>query len=390
MITDQIKYDILNARSEALDVLIIEDDKENRLLLCEMLAGAESALFNVETADRMQTALEQLAGGDVDLILLDLDLPNSSGLDTLDRLRDHAPDVPIIVLINANNETLGVRAQQDGAQDYLVKERMNNDLLTRAIRYVVEQQQILAELKRCKQIQAGQGTNYCDVEQEQRERELQQFAYAASHDLQEPLRMVTSYVQLLAQRYKGRLGVDADDFIAYTEDGINRIQNLIDDLLIYSRVGIRDREFESTDCADVIDRALTILRPMIEENGAVVSYGVLPAVAADRPQLIRLFQNLISNAIKFRSEKPPCIHIAAERKNNEWIFSIRDNGIGIDPDYADRIFVIFQRLHSREKYQGTGIGLAMCKKIVEYHGGRIWVESLPGAGAAFYFTIPAL
>ena len=220
-------------------------------------------------------------------------------------------------------------------------------------------------------------------------RDLEQFAYVVSHDLQEPLRMVTSYVQLLAHRYKDKLDPDADDFIRFAADGAVRMSKLINDLLAYSRAGTQEMELKPTDCETVLDHSLDNLKVAIEENGAVVTHAPLPTVMADHSRLGQLFQNLIGNAIKFRRNEQPRVHILASRNGREWTFSVCDNGIGIAPEHAQRIFVIFQRLHSREEYPGTGIGLAICQKIVERHGGHIWVESEPGKGATFYFTLPA-
>jgi len=219
-------------------------------------------------------------------------------------------------------------------------------------------------------------------------RDLAQFAYVASHDLQEPLRMISSYLQLLSKRYSGHIDKDADEFINYAVDGANRLQRMIIDLLTYSRIGTRGRLFAKTDIGVVLGFALTNLEVALEESHAKVTHGDLPTVKADEVQLLQLFQNLIENAIKFRSDKPPAIHVSAERGDGEWIFSVKDNGIGIDPQYKDRLFVIFQRLHSAAKYAGTGIGLALCKRIVERHSGRIWVESELGKGSTFRFTIP--
>jgi signal transduction histidine kinase len=218
--------------------------------------------------------------------------------------------------------------------------------------------------------------------------ELEQFAYIASHDLQEPLRMVRSYVQLLERRYKGKLDEDADDFIAYAVDGAARMQALINDLLKYSRVGTKGKLFASTDCAKVLRAVLANMEITIEETKAKVTYDDLPTIMADDVQLIQLFQNLVGNAIKFRGEQPPEIHVSVERKYGEWVFGVHDNGIGIEEQYFEQIFMIFQQLHTRDRYEGTGIGLAICQKIVEHHGGRIWVESEPGQGSTFYFSIP--
>lgn len=216
--------------------------------------------------------------------------------------------------------------------------------------------------------------------------ELEQFAYVASHDLQEPLRMVTSYVQLLAKRYKGRLDQDADEFIAFAVDGSNRMRTLINSLLEYSRVN-REKPFEEIDLNLLLTDIKRNLYNQIEENAVKLTWHSLPIIVGDPVLIGQLFQNLISNAIKFKSDKAPDILIECTTAETEFQFSVEDNGIGIQQEYAEKIFVIFQRLHSKEKYPGTGIGLAICKKIVERHGGKIWVESKPGEGSVFRFTI---
>jgi signal transduction histidine kinase len=219
--------------------------------------------------------------------------------------------------------------------------------------------------------------------------DLEQFAYVASHDLQEPLRMVASYLQLLERRYADELDSDAHDFIDFAVDGASRMKALINDLLAFSRVGTRGKPFERTDFNAVLGRVSADLHALISENNALLTSDELPTLPVDETQISQVFQNLISNAIKFRKEDvPPRIHVGAEDRNGDVLFSVRDNGIGIDPQFADRIFVIFQRLHNSQKYAGTGIGLAISKRIVERHGGEIWVKSEEGAGATFYFTLP--
>jgi len=219
-------------------------------------------------------------------------------------------------------------------------------------------------------------------------KDLEQFAYVASHDLQEPLRMVQSYLGLVQRRYQGRLDVSAEEFIAYALDGAERMRHLIRDLLAISRVDTQGREPAPTDTGRVLNRVLRDLGEALREDGAEVTLDEMPVVLADESQLAQVFQNLVSNAVKFRSEQPCRVHIGAARDNGEWRFSVRDNGIGVPMQHADRIFAPFQRLHSRSEYPGTGIGLALCKKIVERHGGRIWVESQPGEQTTFWFTIP--
>jgi light-regulated signal transduction histidine kinase (bacteriophytochrome) len=217
--------------------------------------------------------------------------------------------------------------------------------------------------------------------------ELEQFAYVASHDLQEPLRMVANYTEMLARRYKGQLDEKADKYIHYASDGARRMQRLVSDLLAYSRVGSQGQPLEPTSSQKALQDVLKGLQQVVRETGTRVEFDGLPTVMADPSQLHQLLQNLISNAIKFRGDAPPHIVVRAQREGTQWSFSVADNGIGLEQRYAERIFQMFQRLHELGRYEGSGIGLAICKRIVERHGGRIWVDSTLGKGTTFHFTL---
>ncbi len=227
-----------------------------------------------------------------------------------------------------------------------------------------------------------------NVELQRSNQQLGEFAYVASHDLQEPLRSVGHFCQLLKQQYKGRLDEQADMWIDFAVDGAQRMRTLIDDLLAYSRVTTQTQQFEVVDCSAVMHRVIANLSSSIEQSRAEVIQADLPTVTADKTQMLQLFQNLIGNAIKFRKEKTPKVHVGAERHEDEWIFAVRDNGIGIEPEHRERVFKMFKRLHTHEQYAGNGVGLAICKRIVERHGGRIWLESQSGEGTVFFFSIP--
>jgi light-regulated signal transduction histidine kinase (bacteriophytochrome) len=218
--------------------------------------------------------------------------------------------------------------------------------------------------------------------------ELQQFAYIASHDLREPLRMVTSYLQLLEKANIDNLDAKSKSYIHYATDGATRMVGMIDDLLAYSQVETRGKSFALVDMNDALVIALNDVRKSVEESGASITHDCLPSILADKTQMVLLFENLFTNAIKFRGEEAPQIHVSASGKGNEFVFAVEDRGIGIDPRQKDRIFQMFQRLHAREEYEGSGIGLAIAKKIVERHGGRIWFDSMVGEGTTFFFSVP--
>ncbi len=292
------------------------------------------------------------------------------------RVGQHTPD-EVGLLIDRFNDMLSQIEIRD-----LALERGRESLERRVRERTRELEHQVAERTRAEEALAEQAEALA-----RSNTDLQQFAYVASHDLQEPLRMVASYLQLISRRYQGRLDADADDFIGFAVDGARRMQALIQDLLSYSRVGTYARPLEQIDLERVVAKATANLKVAIDESGAVVTHDPLPAVWADATQMVQLFQNLIGNAIKFRGDRAPVVHVSAREGEDGTIFSVRDNGIGIEPQYAERIFVIFQRLHTREEYGGTGIGLAVCKKIVERHRGRIWMESAPGRGSVFHFTI---
>jgi PAS domain S-box-containing protein len=497
-------------------VLIVEDSPTQAKLLDISLKrlGVE-----VEWLGTLTKTLSRLESTGVDVILLDLSLPDSSGLETFHKV--HALDtcVPIVVLTSLDDQRIALEAVKSGAQDYLIKGRASDDSVVRCLRYAIERnrvevalreserrtrliiensldaffsidrfgtiidwnlqaentfgwtrlealgkpftdliapavlrgrnlntveriisqeglgalntrQEVLAVHKTGREfpieygffsIRAGQDDIYCtfasdisarkqaerkrkqindELEQRVQERtvelqrsneELHQFAKIASHDLQEPLRAIEGFVHLLIKRYKGKLDKDADEFMDFIMDGTIRMQELIQAVLEHSRIGTDEGEKEPplTDVNSVLTVVRANLNKSITDSGAELKIASMPTVAVERSQLIQLFQNLVSNAIKYTGPQRPRITITAELSVNEWMFSVQDNGIGIDSQYADKIFDMFARLHGQTRYSGTGMGLAICKKIVNTHGGRIWMESVPGEGSIFYFTLPA-
>jgi signal transduction histidine kinase len=315
-----------------------------------------------------------------EVVLADYNLPNWKGMEALAVLRREGLDIPMILVSGALGDVNAVECIKQGATDYVLKDSLARlpEVVRRALREKSE---------RAWRRQAEEDLARKVDELARSNADLEQFAYVASHDLQEPLRMVTAYTQLLAERYRGKLDENADKFIGYASDGAQRMQVLIHALLAFSRVGGKEA-CESVDCNAVMNDVLQALAAAIEESAAVVRHGELPVVWADRTQVAQVFQNLIGNALKFRGKEPPLVSVRAEKAGQQWQFSVSDNGIGIAPEYAESVFVVFQRLHGRSDYPGNGIGLAICKKIVDHNGGKIWVESQAGSGSTFKFTLP--
>jgi signal transduction histidine kinase len=362
-----------------LNAILLEDNHlDAALVLRAMRQGGFEVIATVVQDEAAFTRV--LRSSAPEIVLADYNLPNWTGMEALKVLRRETPEVPMILVSGALGDVTAVECIKRGVTDYVLKDGLAR--LPEAIRRALDEKQerVLrrqAELDLAKKAEELTRSNA----------DLEQFAYVASHDLQEPLRMVAAYTQLLAERYRGKLDADADQFIGYASEGALRMQVLIQDLLAFSRVG-KNGVSGGVDCNAVMKDVLQILSASIQESGAVVTYGDLPQVWADRTQMSQVLQNLIGNAIKFRGSAPPMVTVTAEKADDHWLFKVSDNGIGIPEENAENIFVVFQRLHTRTEYPGNGIGLAICKKIIERYGGRIWMESREGYGSTFKFILP--
>jgi PAS domain S-box-containing protein len=496
-----------------MKVLVVEDSATLAQLYRINLARHG---FQSEWVTSVSEVVTRLHEPGIDIVLLDLSLPDSHGIETFFRVHNQADDIPIVVLSSFDDESTALQALKGGAQDYLIKGRATDEAIIRCLRYSMERAQIETELRQSEKmtrlilensydafwaideageiigwnrqaeatfgfqrdevigktlaetiviprfldshlsimnemvttgtsrilnrrdeilmqtkdgvevpielvvfkVEVGDRHTFCafahditerraiaertrrlneELETRVQERtaelarsnaELQQFAKIASHDLQEPLRTVEGYTNLLAKRYKGKFDADADEFIDFILDATTRMVQLIHDVLNHASIGTNDHKpVQVLSTKTVVEQALKNLDITIKENQARIEIGELPTIVANKAELVQLFQNLIGNAIKYRGNETPVIKISAEENVHEWVFSVEDNGIGIDPKYGEKIFDMFSRLHGKTQYSGTGIGLAICKKIVETHGGRIWIQSEPGKGSIFLFTL---
>jgi light-regulated signal transduction histidine kinase (bacteriophytochrome) len=397
--------------NKPIGVLIVEDSEDDALLLLRELrrGGYEPVCERVETHEAMKAALEN---GRWDIVISDYVLPGFSGLAALNILKESGQDLPFIIVSGNIGEDIAVAAMKAGAHDYIIKGNLTRlvpaverELREADVRHEKQraEEELKVERQRAEKAlkEANETLERCvaertvklaqsEAELQRSNSDLQQFAYIASHDLQSPLRNVEGFVKLLARRYEGQLDAKADEFILHISNGVKDMQMLIHDILEYSKVDSGGKMFASVDMSLCVNKAISNLRAEIDEKNAEITHNeTLPVVHGDAIQLTGLLQNLIGNAIKFSQEEPK-VHISWKREGNRAVFTIQDNGIGMDMKDTDKIFAVFHRLHSKSEYLGTGIGLAICKKIVERHGGRIWVESEPGKGSTFFFTLPAL
>jgi signal transduction histidine kinase len=418
------------------NILVVDDTAENLRLLSTMLTQSGYAPRCVING---KMALRACNSNPPDLILLDIMMPEMNGYEVCQHLKLEAKtrEIPVI-FISAKDEVFDkVNAFAVGGVDYISKPFQFEEVLARieshlslrnlqkqlkeqnvllqeeitsrlavektlqeknlilqqeistrrAVEKALQEQNLVLQQEISNRQRAESALLKSNQELARSNAELEQFAYVASHDLQAPLATIASYAQLLEKRYKDQLDSKASKFIDNIVHGCTRMQTLIDDLLEYSRVGRSQKPFQLTDCNHAVEQALANLQGAIRQTQAVVTYSELPAVMGDISQLVQLFQNLVGNSIKYRHDAPPVVHITACKQEKDWLFSVSDNGIGIATQHQARIFQIFQRLHTQKEYSGTGIGLAICQKIVERHGGYIWVESKPGQGSTFYFTV---
>ncbi|MEG4230910.1 response regulator [Microcoleus sp. Pol11C3] len=418
------------------NILVVDDTAENLRLLSTMLTQRG---YTPRCVINGKMALRACNSNPPDLILLDIMMPEMNGYEVCQhlKLQPKTREIPVI-FISAKDETFDkVNAFAVGAVDYISKPFQFEEVLARieshlslrnlqkqlkeqnvllqeeimsrlavektlyeknqilqqeistrrAVEQTLQEQNLLLQQEISNRQRAESALLKSNQELARSNAELEQFAYVASHDLQAPLATIASYAQLLEKRYKDQLDSQAIKFIGNIVQGCTRMQSLIDDLLEYSRVGRSQKPFQITDCNYAVEQALANLQGVIRQTQAVVTYSELPAVMGDISQLVQLFQNLVSNAIKYRHDVPPVVHITACKHEKDWLFSVSDNGIGIATQHRERIFQIFQRLHTQREYSGTGIGLAICQKIVERHGGCIWVESEPEQGSTFHFTL---
>ena len=360
-----------------MHILLIEKDPGESRRIMDFLHGVLDEDSQVSHSESVSSALDMLSKMKIDAVLIDLYTPVKSDSEILLKIKEQFPFMPFVALTSFDDVEFDIGDCGIEVSTFLYKYKLNGRILLKSFRRAIEHQQLISQLQKRR------------LELEQSNRDLEKFSYAVSHDLREPLRSISGFIQLLSKRYHGALDANADHYIERLNSAAGRMQDMITHVLEYSRINTNTELIKSVDCDEILSHALGNLEILIAETGAKITHDPLPRVYADFLQLLRVFQNLISNAIKFSSKdkNTPVIHIGVNKIGDFYEFYVKDNGIGIDSKYFERIFIIFQRLHNEEEYPGHGVGLAICKKIVERHGGTMRVVSESGKGATFYFTI---
>lgn len=391
-------------------ILYIEDNEDDYLILRGILAKVPDGAYALLNADSVQNALDYLSKEKIDLVFLDLGLPGCSGKEAYGKLAAQFPNIPVVIMSGNEDKKVAYELIALGAEDFFIKGGLHPDLLDRGITYSLKRHELKyllkAEVSQRRKVEEALLRAHEELEARVKERthelketteelkrsneELEQYAYVASHDLQEPIRKIVGFSQILASKFEGQIDEKSKEHLSYVVDGAKRMQALIQDLLLYARMERKELTMELLNFNGVVKEAIGNLELVIKETKAEIIYDQLPCLSAHKSFMVQLFQNLISNSIKYRSEKTPRVEISAHPKEDQWEFTVADNGIGIDYQFANRLFVLFQRLHPKGKYQGTGIGLAVCKRMVEAHKGKIWIEPHAGEGAVFKFTLPRL
>jgi signal transduction histidine kinase len=361
--------------SNALSVLLVEDNDVHADLIRRYLEDTSHDRVRLLHVVKLTDALGMLDRTNIDVILLDLSLPDSQIEETLPSVIQHRSDVPIIVLTSINDLEFGARAVQQGAQDYLVKTELGSQLLLRAIRYAMERKKTQEKLE-----------SYA-ADLERSNEHLKNFAHTVAHEVKSPLGVVATCLQMLAEKHGSGFDAHAREMVQDASTSIRGLSDLVNELLEFARVGSEDQEFGIVNMEAVFYQVLAMLRPLIRSTQTRLTHDPLPEVRGNEVQLRQLLQNLIGNAIKYRSADRPEIHVTVSDEPRQWVFRVSDNGVGIPSDLQTQIFDAFVRLHKPDEIPGTGIGLAFCKRIVEHHNGRIWVESNDGKGSTFFFAL---
>ena len=385
-------------------VLLVDDDEDDALLTRDLLGEVNHVAFQLEWVRTFEEAMERLRQAEHDVALVDWRLGPHDGIELIRLAAESGCPVPIILLTGRGGHAVDLAAMEAGAADFLSKTHLTSDVLGRALRYAVQHRKmeearvrLAAERSAREQAEAhSAGLRVSEsrlkatvAELARSNAELEQFAYVSSHDLQEPLRTISTFTELLGRKFDGHLDEESREYLGFVQDGVRRMHDLITALLTYSLVSVPSEPPPQIDVEEVFDATLLQMRAAVETAGATITRGPLPRLQADPVQIGQLFQNLLGNALKFSGDRKPEVRVEAHpAEGGHWQFSVQDNGIGIPAEHRRRVFLLFKRLHQGSEYPGTGLGLAICKKIVERHGGRVWFESRPDEGTTFYFMLP--